>query len=135
MSRKQCGMNDRDILTYWPISLLIYFHTDILIYWQKQFHISKISKMKESNGKKWVIRKVEDLRYYATFKVRKFESLLYKIDTCLQNTTTCLRLWAEQIFSVNIYYIYFFNFGRGFCDSFFMMFPEAPASWDKEILK
>ena len=27
------------------------------------------------------------LRYYATFKVRKFESLLYKIKTCLQKTT------------------------------------------------
>ena len=38
----------------------------------------------------------------ATFKVRKFESLFYKIKTCLHKTTTCIRLWAEQIFSVNI---------------------------------
>ena len=30
------------------------------------------------------------LRYYATFKVRKFESFLYKINTCLQKTTTCI---------------------------------------------
>ena len=31
--------------------------------------------------------------------------------------------------------IYFFNLGRGFCGSFSMLFPEAPASCDKEILK
>ena len=42
------------------------------------------------------------LRYYATFKVRKFESLFYKTDTCFQKTTTCIGLQAEQIFSVNI---------------------------------
>ena len=30
------------------------------------------------------------LRYYATFKVRKFESLFYKINACLQKTTTCM---------------------------------------------
>ena len=42
------------------------------------------------------------LRYYATFKLRKFESLLYKIDTCLQRATTCIGLQAEQIFSVNM---------------------------------
>ena len=42
------------------------------------------------------------LRYYATFKVRKFESLFYKIHTLLQKTTPCIRLQAEQILSVNI---------------------------------
>ena len=42
------------------------------------------------------------LRYYATFKVRKCESLFYKINTFLQKTTTCIGLQAEQIFSVNI---------------------------------
>ena len=36
------------------------------------------------------------LRYYATFRVRKFEY------TCLQKTSTCIGLQAEQIFSVNI---------------------------------
>ena len=41
--------------------------------------------------------------YPATFKVRKFESLFYKINTCLQKTTTCIGLQAEQIFSVNRY--------------------------------
>ena len=42
------------------------------------------------------------LRYYATFKVRKFESLFYKINTFLQKTTTCIGLQVEQIFPVNI---------------------------------
>ena len=40
-------------------------------------------------------------RYFATFKVRKFE-LLCKINTFLQKTTTCIGLQLEQIFSVNI---------------------------------
>ena len=43
-----------------------------------------------------------NLRYYATLKVRKFESLIYKINTRLQKTTTCIGLLAEQILSVNI---------------------------------
>ena len=42
------------------------------------------------------------LKYYATFKVRKFELLLYKINTCLQKSTTCIGLRAEETFSVNI---------------------------------
>ena len=78
------------------------------------------------------------LRYYATFKVRKFESLFYKIHiskTRLQKTTTCLGLRVEQIFSLNIQYIYIFIFGCGFCGSFSMLFPEGPGSCDKEILK
>ena len=41
------------------------------------------------------------LRYYATFKVRKFESLFYKTDTYLQKTTTWIWLQADQILSVN----------------------------------
>ena len=44
----------------------------------------------------------QEFRYYATFKVRKFESLSYKINTCLQKTITCIGLQAEEIFSVNI---------------------------------
>ena len=42
------------------------------------------------------------LRYYANFKEKKFESLFYKIDICLQKTTTCIGLQVEPIFSVNI---------------------------------
>ena len=33
----------------------------------------------------------------------------------MQKTTTCIGLWAEQIFSVNIWYICFFQSGCGFC--------------------
>ena len=47
------------------------------------------------------------LRYYATYKVRKFESLFCKINTLLQKTTTFIRLPAEQMFLVNIKYTYF----------------------------
>ena len=67
--------------------------------------------------------------------VRKFESLSYKINIFLQKTNSCIRLKAEQILSLNIYYTYFFNFGRGFCDSFSTLFPKAPASCGKQILK
>ena len=35
------------------------------------------------------------LRYYATFKVRKFESLFCKVDACLHKTTTYIGLRAE----------------------------------------
>ena len=56
--------------------------------------------------------KLLPLRYYAALKVRKFESLFYKIDTCLQKTTTCIGLQAEHIFSVNVSYMYFVNFGE-----------------------
>ena len=75
------------------------------------------------------------LRYYATFKVRKFESLFYKINTRLQKTIACIGSDAEQIFSVNIYDIHiFFNFGCGPCGSFPMLFPKAPVSCCKIIL-
>ena len=75
------------------------------------------------------VKSVTLLRYYATFKVRKFDSLFYKIDTCLQRTTTSNGLKSKQIFSVNIWCI-FFNFGRGFCDSFSMLFPQVSAFCD-----
>ena len=48
-----------------------------------------------------MFRTLTCLRYYATFKVRKFELLFYKINRFLQKTTTCTGLEAEQIFSVN----------------------------------
>ena len=44
----------------------------------------------------------KNLRYYATFKVRKFESLFYKINAYVQKTTTYIGLQAEKIPSVNI---------------------------------
>ena len=66
-------------------------------------------------------------RYYATFKKRKFE-LFYKVTTSLQRNPTCIGFQAEEIFTVNIKYTYFFNFRLGFCSSFSMFFPKAPAS-------
>ena len=75
------------------------------------------------------------LRYYAVFKVRKLELFFYKINTFLENNFTCFGLQAEQIFSVNISYTYFFfNFGCEFCGSFSMLFPKAPASCGKKFL-
>ena len=62
------------------------------------------------------------LRYYnATFKVRKFESLFYKINTCLQKTAT----WIADRTNILCEYsmIFFFIFGHGFCGSF-SVFPE-----------
>ena len=51
---------------------------------------------------KIILKQTGNLRYYATFKVTKFESLFYKINTCLQKTATFIGFQAEQIFSVNI---------------------------------
>ena len=64
------------------------------------------------------------LRYYATFKVRKFESLFYKINTYLQKNTTCTGLRAEQIFSVNINYTYFSILGVAFAVPFLCYFQK-----------
>ena len=102
------------------------------------------------------------LRYYATFKVTKFVSLFYKLNTCLQKTTTYVGLQAEPIFPVTLlkvtllhgcflrflnctngaksrnasHIIYpFFNFGRGFCDSFSMLLPKDLTSCGKKFLK
>ena len=62
----------------------------------------------------------------------KFELVFYKINTYFQKTTTCIGLQAEQLFSVNIWYKYFFNFGHGFYCSFFIVFPKAPHSCVKK---
>ena len=75
----------------------------------------------------------DQLRYYATFNVRKFGLLFYKITTCLQKTITCIGLRTEQIFSVNIYNTYFSILGVVFMVPF-LLFPKAPASCCKPIL-
>ena len=64
------------------------------------------------------IKSFAKLSYYATFKVRKSESLFYKINTCLQKTTTCIGLRADQVFSVNIKYTYFSIWGVAFTEPF-----------------
>ena len=77
-----------------------------------------------AHKKWWVV-----LRYYATFKVRKFESLFYKIHvskTRLQKTTTCLGLRVEQIFSLSIQYIYIYSFlGMAFAVLFRCYFQKV----------
>ena len=65
------------------------------------------------------------LRYYTTFKVRTFESLFYKIQTCLQKATTCTGLRPEQIFSDIIYNIHIFTiFGAAFTVPFLCSFQK-----------
>ena len=62
--------------------------------------------------------------YYATFKVKNFESLFYKINTRLKKTTTCLGLRVEQILLVNIYYIYFSILSVAFAVPFLCYFQK-----------
>ena len=73
------------------------------------------------------------LRYHATFKVRKFESLFYKITTCLQKTTTCIRLQTWQIFSVNIWYTYFSILGMALAVPFLCYFQKLQHLVVKEL--
>ena len=61
----------------------------------------------------------------ATFKVRKFESFFYKINTCLHKTTTCMRLQAEQILLVNIQYRYFSILGVASVVPFLCYFQKS----------
>ena len=44
----------------------------------------------------------KDLKYYATFKVKKLALLFYQINECLLKAATCIWFWAEEIFSENI---------------------------------
>ena len=76
---------------------------------------------------------LKGLRYYAPFKVRKFESLFYKINTCLQkNYHLHLIVGRTNILGKYIIYI-FLNFGCGFYSSFPMLFPKAPACCKKTL--
>ena len=72
------------------------------------------------------------LKYYATFRVRKFE-LFCKINKCLQKTTTCFGLREEQILQ-QIYDIHIFSFGHSCYGSFPMLFSKAPALYCKKHL-
>ena len=68
------------------------------------------------------------------FKVRKFESLFYKINTCLQKTTTGIGLQAEKIFLVNIQYTYFSILGVAFMVPFLCYFQKLQLLVVKKIL-
>ena len=67
---------------------------------------------------------VEVFRSEGIMLLSKFESLFYKINTCLQKATTCIGLQAEQIFSVTIYYTYFSILGVAFTVSFLFYFQK-----------
>ena len=62
--------------------------------------------------------------YHAIFKVRKFESLFHKINTCLQKTTTCITLLAEQRYLVIMKYAYFSILSVVFTVSFLCYFQQ-----------
>ena len=47
------------------------------------------------------LSEIVTLRHYATFKLKKIESLFYKINTFLQKSTTCIGFQAEQILCVS----------------------------------
>ena len=91
---------------------------------------------------KWSLLKIDkqdamfSLRYYATFKVRKFESLFCKTNAFLQKTATCIELQAKaNILYTFLFHTQFFNYGRDFCGSFSMLFPKVLAFCGKKILK
>ena len=65
--------------------------------------------------------------------MRKFESLLDKINKCLQKTTTCTGLQEEQIFSVNILCKYFSILGVAFAVPFLCCFQELQLLVMKKI--
>ena len=69
----------------------------------KSVYIAKSKQQYDKTLKNFLLHLPNhDLRYYATFKVRTFESLFYKTYTCLQKSTSCIGLQAKQKFSVNI---------------------------------
>ena len=76
-----------------------------------------------------------ELRYYATFKVRKFESLFYKLNTSLQKNYYLHWIAGRANIRCKYLIFVFFQFGRDFCGSFSKLSPETPATCDKEILK
>ena len=73
------------------------------------------------------------LRYYATFKLKKIESLISKIIACLLKLPPPLDFrQSKNILCKYITHI-FFNFERRFFGFFYMSFLAAPGSFDKEI--
>ena len=65
------------------------------------------------------------LRYYAAFKLKKCESLFYKIDTFLQKNYH-LHWIASRANFLSKYMIYiFFNFGRNFCSFFSFVISKS----------
>ena len=68
-----------------------------------EFLVEQRAKSNEQRGKSNEQR--AESFYLVTFKVRKFDSLFYKLNACLQRTTTCIGLQAEQIFSIYMFLV------------------------------
>ena len=68
------------------------------------------------------------LRYYAPFKVRKFESLFYKNQYVFPKNYH-LHWTAGRANILCKYLIYFFNFGRGFCSSSYVNSRSSSLLW------
>ena len=69
-----------------------------------------------------LISSLTSLKYYATFKVKNFESFFYNINTCLHNYQHWIAGRAN-ILSIYITYI-FFNFGVAFAVYFLCYFQK-----------
>ena len=72
---------------------------NFIIIWQIVELVIKIMSM-FLTFVKWITNTMKDylnfyLSYYATSKVKKFGSLFYKINTCLQKSTTCIGLEVD----------------------------------------
>ena len=93
---------------------------------RRQYRQLKLKQCQKMELVRKNISRLNPLKYYATFKVRKFESLFYTINTCLQKLPLALDCGQGNIFSKYIIYI-FFNFGRDFYGSFPMLFPKVPS--------
>ena len=76
----------------------------------------------------------QELRYYTTFKVKKLESLFYKINTFAKNYRLHWIAGRTNILSKYIIYI-FFSSGRGFYGSFPILFLKTQASCCKKKLE
>ena len=63
-----------------------------------------------------------------TETARQFESLFYKTDTCLQKTSICIGLQAEQIF-----FVYFSILGVALRFFFYVISRSSSFLWQKKI--
>ena len=71
-------------------------YTHDVSYFNKEMSSLKTSGESVLQSDNSSIKPVTGSRYYATFKVRLFEYLLQKINTCLQKTSNCIGLQVEQ---------------------------------------
>ena len=111
--------------TLWLWAVILSFLNLILFSFNQCFKWIFLSSIKELNRFISYGMSNINLGYYATFKVRKFESYSYKINTFLQRTTVCIWLQADKnILCKYIIYI-FFQFWAWICCSFSVLNPKV----------